>query len=214
PANGVKVAVHNAPAPAAILQHLVIAHPFLRAAVVIRLSGQTILRFCLDIGFGNEETRADFAYVHGRLLAAHGTAWCLLTSRPVFQLLEVRFDIRPRPALGSHTCPSVVVLGNAANVDHAIDEGGTAYALATRHGNGAALRRFFRLCFEAPVERLVRHELAETCRNADPGVPPFAAGFKKQNGVATVGGEPVREYAAGSAATHNDVVVLGACCAA
>ncbi|KAG1254060.1 hypothetical protein G6F65_017192 [Rhizopus arrhizus] len=86
--------------------------------------------------------------------------------------------------------PAAVVLRLSAHVYHSVDQGGSAHALAARHGNGAAMDVVFGLGRKAPVVVRVHQQLGKARRDRDPHAAGLEAGFQHQDAMLAVGGEP------------------------
>src|SRR5690606_16146574 len=163
-----QITVHYTPAPPALLQHLVIANPVLLASVVIRVARHAGLGGGFEIRFHYRETLRYLAHMHRAGLTARRATRSLFGACPVFKLAEIRLHIGVGPPLRAPGRPSVIVLLNAPNIDHAVDQCGPAQTFAPRHGDAAAQGIRFGFRLEAPIERLVGHELAEARRDRNP----------------------------------------------
>ena len=122
--------------------------------------------------------------------------------------LEERQHVVPAPAGEPELAPVVVVGGLAAHVDHGVDGGGAADHLAARIVEAAAVEPRLRLGLEHPVGARIAdgEEIADRDVEPDPVVP--AAGLEQQHARSGIGGEPVRQHAAGRAGADDDVVVF------
>ena len=103
----------------------------------------------------------------------------------------------------------MVVVGRlTAHIDHGIDRGRAADHLAARIVQRAAVEAFLRLGAEHPVGARIadREQIADRDVEPDPVVAP--AGFEQQHAFARIGGEAVRQQAAGRAGADDDVVEL------
>ncbi len=112
------------------------------------------------------------------------------------------------PAPQPHLAPLVIVAGMAADIDHAIDRGRAAPALAARPPQLAVFQIGFRLGPEAPViGPLIGQQRAHARGHLDQDRVVLAAGFQQQHLDLGIGGQPVGQHAAGRAGADDDIVV-------
>src|SRR5690606_4251558 len=187
---------------------MVIANPLLLASLVIRVARHAGLGGGFEILVYYRVTLRYIGHMHRARLTAHRATRSLFSACAVFKLAEIRLHIGVGPPLRAPGRTSVIVLLNAPNIDHAVDQCGPAQTFAPRHGDAAAQGIRFGFRLEPPIERLVGHELAEARRDRNPGMSPFPTGFQQQHGMPPRGGEPVRENAACGTTTHDHVVKL------
>ena len=204
PARGrFQVAVHHAPASPPVLQHLVVAHAFLAAGVVIGIERLAVLLRGLQEGLGHRIAFRDFMQAHGAVVAAPRAAFLI-----AFDLAEQALGLGPVPARRAGRLPAVVVRRLAAHIDHAVDQRGAAHALAARHGDAAAVHVVLGLGGEAPVVVGIDQQLGKSRGNADPGTAGLVAGLQHQHAVLAVGAQAVGQDAAGGAAAGDDEIVI------
>ena len=146
------------------------------------------------------------------------TAWCCARAEEmVLVLAEVRQHVVPAPAGKPKLAPMVVVGGLAAHVDHGVDRGRAADHLAARIVQAAAVEALLGLGLEHPVRARIADGEQVADRDVEPDPVVAAAGFQQQHALARVGGQPVRQHAAGRARADDDVVVVALdrrCCEA
>src|SRR5262249_35790666 len=104
--------------------------------------------------------------------------------------------------------PVVVIGGLAAHVDHGVDGRGAADHLAARIVEAAAVEPLLRLGLEHPVRARVADGEEVAHRDVEPDQIVLAAGFEQQHARSRIGGEPVRQHAAGRPRADDDVVVF------
>src|SRR5690606_7518094 len=150
-----QITVHYTPAPPALLQHLVIANPVLLASVVIRVARHAGLGGGCEIRFRYRETLRYLAHMHRAGLTARRATRSLFGACPVFKLAEIRLHIGVGPPLRAPGRPSVIVLLDAPNIDHAVDQCGPAQTFAPQHGIAAAPGNPIRLLTKIPSTRIV-----------------------------------------------------------
>src|SRR5262249_59007146 len=112
------------------------------------------------------------------------------------------------PAGGWGWAPLAVRGGWAAHRDQGVDGGGAADHLAARIVEAAAVEPLLRLGLEHPVRARIADGEEVADRDVEPDPVVVAAGFEQQHARCWIGGEPVRQHAAGRARADDDVVVL------
>ncbi|MNS74046.1 hypothetical protein D3C72_1075090 [compost metagenome] len=198
-----QVAVYHAPAPATMLEHLVIANAFLVAAVVVGVQGLAVFLSGAQKGVGHGKPFGHFFQVHGAIFPARVA--------PGFVMLDLAEDalgLRMAPSRCTRRFPAIVILGLAAHVDHAVDQGGAAHALAARHRDGPAIDVVFGLGGEPPVVVGVHQQLGEARRDGNPHAARLLAGLQHQDAMLAVGAEPVGQDAARRAAARNNEIEI------
>ncbi|MNI37640.1 hypothetical protein D3C73_917410 [compost metagenome] len=186
-----------------MLEHLVIANAFLVAAVVVGVQGLAVFLSGAQKGVGHGKPFGNFFQVHGAIFPARVA--------PGFVMLDLAEDalgLRMAPSRCTRRFPAIVILGLAAHVDHAVDQGGAAHALAARHRDGPAIDVVFGLGGEPPVVVGVHQQLGEARRDGNPHAARLLAGFQHQDPMLAVGTEPVGQDAARRAAARNDEIVI------
>jgi hypothetical protein len=138
---------------------------------------------------------------------AAGAMGLVGTVDEVLMLPEQRQHIVPAPALVAELAPLVIVARLAAHVDHAVDRGAAAQNLAARIVDGAPAEALLSLGLEAPVSARIPHAIEIADRDVDPEEVILAAGFQQQHRDLRIGGEPIRQQAAGCPTADDDVVV-------
>ncbi len=111
------------------------------------------------------------------------------------------------PVAQPHLRPAVVVQPVAAGVDHAVDRRGAAQHPPARPGDAAAVQMRLGLGGEAPVAVAPGEQAPGHDRHAEHRVPVAGARLDQQHAAATVGRQPVGQYASGRAGAHDDDVV-------
>ena len=101
----------------------------------------------------------------------------------------------------------VIVRRLAAHVDHAVDRRASAEHLAARVDEASPVETRLGRGLHHPVRARVADAVQVSDRNADPVVRVAAPGFEQEHAGAGVFGQAVRQYAAGGAGAHDDVVV-------
>src|SRR5205823_4273533 len=116
--------------------------------------------------------------------------------------------MKARAAGEPELAPMVVIGGLAAHVDHGVDGRGAADHLAARIVEAAAVEALLRLGPEHPVRARIAdgEEIPDGDVEPDPIV--LAAGFEQQHAHCRIGGQAVRQQAAGRARADDDVVVI------
>ena len=94
----------------------------------------------------------------------------------------------------------------AADIDHAIDGGGAAEALAAGACDLAIVDRGFGLRIVTPIIGLGRHGIGERRGHLDQNVSVAAAGFDQKDGVPAALAQSIGEHATRGARAHDDVV--------
>ena len=126
----------------------------------------------------------------------------------VFGLQKIGQDIVPRPAGIAELAPVVVVRRLTAHVDHSVDRRASAEHLAARIDEASPVEARLGRSLHHPVRARVAHAVQVSDWNADPVVGVAAPGFEQEHAGARVFRQAVRQYAAGGAGAHDDVVVL------
>ena len=125
----------------------------------------------------------------------------------VLGLEEIGQDVVPRPTGIAELAPVIIVRRLAAHVDHAVDRRASAEHLAARVDEASPVETRLGRGLHHPVRARVADAVQVSDRNADPVVRVAAPGFEQEHAGAGVFGQAVRQYAAGGAGAHDDVVV-------
>ncbi len=168
----VQIAVDHTPAPAFVLSDLVVAKAGLVIAVVVRVEGLTVLFRREHEGIGNRVALTHLIQMHGAFMPT-----TVIALGVVFDLFEIGLEGVEIPPPGSAAFPGVVITGLTAHINHAVDQGRAAQALAPRYSYLPAPSVFFGLGLEAPVVTFVSQQLAETGRDRNPETFGFATGL-------------------------------------
>ena len=128
-----------------------------------------------------------------------------------FGFTEIRQAVEVGPVFqAGQFRPVVVVHGVATDVAHAVDQRGTAQALAAPAFHATAVHVRFWIGLVSPVvaTALQRERQGGGHLGAEVETVIRAAGFQQQDGDAFVFGQTGRQGVTGGAGTHNDVVVF------
>ncbi|MCY1455645.1 hypothetical protein D9M71_727910 [compost metagenome] len=126
-----------------------------------------------------------------------------------FRFTEIRQAVQVRPVLKAwQFCPAVVVHGVAADVAHAVDQRGTAQALAATALHATTVHVWLWIGFVGPVVATALQRERQGGRHlcAEIGTVVRAACFEQQDGDACVFGQTGRQGVTGRAGTDDDVV--------
>ena len=127
---------------------------------------------------------------------------------PVLGLAEVGKDIVPGPAAITQLRPVVVILGLAANIDHAVDRTGPAQDPAARIGDFPPVKPGIGVRLVAPGQRGVVEQLHVTSRDVDHRMPVAAPGLDQHDARVRVLGQAVGHDTAGRPRAHDDIIGL------
>jgi hypothetical protein len=183
---------------------LVVEGAFLAGAVVVRVPRQAaLLHGAGDEGLADRVPLGDGAHV----LRTAGAAPFVGAASVVLDAVEGGQHVGPGPAGVAALRPGVEVARLAAHPERAVDGGRTAERLAARKEDGAPVHARPRLGLEAPSEARVPEGLQEAGGGEDVRVAVGPARFQQQHARGGVGGQAVRQHAAGRAGADDDVVV-------
>ena len=199
---GGEKAARRAPAAAAPLVDVEIAAAFIAAGVEIGAGGNAGAGRGFDEGIEHLPAQA-------RLLDAP-LAPCPMqragAAPIVLVLLEEGQHIVPAPAFQAGIAPAVIVGGLATHIDHGVDGRAAAQHLAARIGELAPVEAGGAPGAEHPVGAGIADGKEIAHRNVEPDPVVAPARLQQRHAVTGVFREPVGQYAAGRAATANDVV--------
>ena len=147
----------------------------------------------------------------GNLQWAADTVMARGTADIVLLPLEQREHVIPTPAVATSLSPAVIVLREAADIEHAVDRAGTTHHLATRPDVAAAIERRIGLDRIHPVELRVTDAL-HIGRGGHLDKDGFvgAASFQQQHLIPRISREAIGKHAAGRTGADHDVVPDGA----
>ncbi len=186
------IGARRAPALAIILRHLIGAEAFMifRVEILANAELRLLRRLPEDV-------------VHGiagaQLVDAQRPALAVILAVEfgvVLRALEIGQHVRVRPAGVAERSPVIVVPAMSADIDHGVDGGRAAEALAARLIADAAIQPLLRHGLERPVVDLARHHQDQReWRGHDP-VVVFAARIEQRDRRPCVFRQPSRHRAA------------------
>ena len=140
---------------------------------------------------------------------AAGAVILVFAALLVLGLPEVRQHVLKAPAGIAALAPAVVILVLAAHIQQAVDRARAAEHFSARLKYLPAVQARFGLGLVHPVDGFFLEQLAVAERHMDPDVRVLGAGFQQQHRILAIGGEAVRQHAAGGAGADDHIIEFG-----
>ena len=204
-AGRVEIAVGRALAAALGDRHLRHADAFLGLAVLVGIEGQADLFRRRDHLLQERHLVARRVGDAQQSVAAAEPVGAALVA---LHALEDRQHVLVAPAAIAELGPVVVVLGLAADIDHAVDRARAAQHLAAGNFDAPAARALVRLRRVAPVDGGIVDHLGDADRHARPEeVRALGPGLEQQHPMGAALGQPAGDHRPGRTGTDDDVVI-------
>ena len=202
----VDIAARGAPAFTVLLRDLIGAEAFLVFGIKVVADAELRLARGLQIDLAHRIVGAQSGDMERTALAVI----CAVELGIIFGPLEVGQHIGIGPANVAERGPVVVIAAMAADVDHRVDRGTSAEALAARLITDAAVEAGLRHGIERPVVDLAGDHQDHRTRRGDDPVVVLAAGFQECHRGLGILRQPACDRAAARApAHHHEIECVG-----